>query len=242
MGKTFSNIVAITNNATGDTESAAGTIAVTPKAVITKIIVQDLTVGHTYAVVINFPSIVTPQRYVVPSNGAAASNGGKLVAQPFIIECRIPVPDGISNVSVSTFADTASATVEVGLVWELGNSEQTTHSDFTATTAAGTSETKIGSINVTAGKTIKRIVVASRLGVGVLKNVRLDFSGIEAPQKYCACPLIYDAMGTEVQNAAIFGVPPIECEVPIPSNTSSIDIYGTSQTASNTVAVGLIWV
>ena len=240
---TFSDIVAITNNGSADAESAASTISVTPGATITKITVQDLTVGHTYAVKVSFPGVTNPQRYVVPSNGMAGTNGGKLVAGLQTIDCRIPVPQGLSSVQITTYGDTASATVEVGVQWQAGKvTGNPTQSDFTATTAAGTAETKVGTINVPGGAAIKKITVASRLGVGLLKNVRLDYSGVQAPQKYSTGPIIYDATGTEVQNSTIQGNSAIDVDIQLPSNVATVDVYGTSQTASNTVAIGLIWV
>jgi len=237
---THGDFVNITNDGTADVESAAATLNVTPGAVITKIVVQDLTVGHTYAVQVSFPGAKTPQKYLVPSNGAAATNGGKLVPGA-IIDCKIPVPTGLSSVSITSWADVASATVSIGFMWEKGESGQT-YSDFTKTTSAGTSETLIGTISIAGGATIKKIVVASRLGVGLLKSVRLDYSGIETPHKYLCTPMIYDSVGTEVQNAAIIASPTIDVDVKVPGNTNSISIYGTSQTASNTVAVALVWV
>lgn len=238
---TFGDFVTITNNGSADAESAASTMAVTPGATITEITVQDLTLGHTYAVKIDFPGITSPQKYVVSSNGAAGTNGGKIVPGWERIPCRIQVPQGLSNVSITTYADTASATVKVGLKWQNGSGGQTTFSDF-ITGSAGTSEAKLGSINVPGGKTLKAIVTASRLSVGLLEYVRLDFAGIQAPQKYITAPTIYDAVGTEVQNTCLYGTPPIPVDITIPSNVNSVDIYTLSQTASNTCAVSLVWV
>lgn len=239
---TNGDYVAITNSGSADTESAQSTVNISPGAVITKITVLDLTLGHTYAVRIDMPGMATPEKYLDPANGAAATNGGKLVPKNVNIDCRIPVPSGLSQVKVSTWADTASATCLVGLKWEIGTSGQQTFSDFTETTNVGTSETKIGTISVAGGVTLRQIVVTSRLGVGLLEYVRLEYAGVVTPQKYLIEPgVIYDAMGTEVQNAAIFGAIPIDITVKLPSNVSSVDIYALSQTTANTAAAALVW-
>lgn len=113
---TYADQVAITGNATADTESTQTSVAVNPGARIFKISVISLTVGNTYAIRIDFPGINTPQKYLFPSNGAVLANGGKL--QPSIdVDCDIPVPSGITSVNISTFADVASATAKVGIRW-----------------------------------------------------------------------------------------------------------------------------
>lgn len=113
---TFADQVAITGNGTADTESTQSQIAVNPGAHIFKISCISLTVGNTYGIRIDFPGISTPQKYLLPSNGAVLANGGKL--QPSIdIDCDITVPGGITSINVSTFADVASATCKVGLRW-----------------------------------------------------------------------------------------------------------------------------
>jgi len=120
---------------------------------------------------------------------------------------------------------------------------QTTHSDFVTATLSGTgdTETKVGTINVTGGSTLKQIMVANRLGVGTIYGVRLDFAGIKTPQKY-VLPTIYDSVGTEVQPQAMFSTPPIDINYTLPANVSTVDVYATADTASTKCAVGLVWV
>jgi len=119
MAETYGDWVAITNSSTADTESSQSSIAVSVGARITKIIVCSLAGGNTYAVRIDCPSISSPQKYVVPCNGAAANvNGSKVSPAYKEIDCDIPLPAGASTVYVSTWADVASATCKVGLVWE----------------------------------------------------------------------------------------------------------------------------
>lgn len=238
---TFSDIVAITNSATADAKSAGSTMTVTANSTITEISVQSLTVGNTYAVEISFPSAPSPLKYLVNTHGAPATNG-QAIAPVENIPVRIPI--GVNTtVTIYTYADTASATCEVGLKWETGNSGQITYSDF-LTASIGTSETDCGDISIPARATIKQIRFASRLSIGRIKQIRLYFNGMATPQTYSTGSCLYDAVGTQVQDNAggIQGAQAIDVNITIPQGTSIVSVYATSQTASNTSAIGLMWV
>lgn len=236
---TFGDFVTITNNGTADNESAASTISIQPNSTIYEITVQDLTVGHTYAVKVNFPGINSPQNYLATANGAAGTNGGKLL--PCYQRIAVSIPVGQQNsVNITTFADTASATVKVGLVWTTGGSGTKTFSDYVLVTV-GTTETS-GTINVPAGAHIKKITYSSRLSIGLLEYIRVDCSGIATPQKYLTMPMVYDAVGTEVEDTCLYGGMEINVDIVVPPTANTITVYGLSQTASNTCAIGLVWV
>jgi hypothetical protein len=113
---TYGDVVAITNSATADAESAASTVECQAGAEIYEIVVESLTVGNTYAVRIDGAGVSTPQKYVVASNGAPANtNGSKVTGGYATIKCKIRIPG--TNFKVTTFADVASATCKVGIKW-----------------------------------------------------------------------------------------------------------------------------
>jgi hypothetical protein len=117
---TYADVISITNSGTADVESAQSTVQCQAGAEIYEISVQSLTVGNTYAVKIDAPGIASPQRYVIPSNGAAANtNGAKICAGWTTIKCNIPIPG--TNMLISTYADVASATCKVNLRWRAGD-------------------------------------------------------------------------------------------------------------------------
>jgi len=118
-----------------------------------------------------------------------------------------------------------------------------THSDFTTGTLSSTAntETKVGTINVQAGATLKQIVVANRTFLGTIYAVRIDYAGIKTPKKWIL-PALYEATGTEVEYVNAWNVEPIKVNIKLPNNVSTIDVYATADTASVKAAVGLVWV
>jgi len=119
----------------------------------------------------------------------------------------------------------------------------TTHSDFVtaALSATANAETLVGTINVRAGATIKLITYAVRAVKGTLYALRLDYTGIKTPQKY-VIPSTFGMNGTEAQTLDIWGSPAIEVGITLPQNCSQVSIYAQGDTASMTVAAGLVWV
>lgn len=117
-----------------------------------------------------------------------------------------------------------------------------THSDFAiGTITTANTEFKVGTINIPGGARIKQIGLANRLGVGTTYLVRLDYAGIKTPQKYTPQGILYDSIGTEVQPMACFASAMIDCDIPLPSNVNSVDVYATADTNSTKVAISLVW-
>lgn len=121
MPETYGDWVDITNSATADAKSAAGTISVNAGAVIVGIILQSRPVdasGNVYAVELEVPNLAGPQKYIMSCNGQPMTNGTKENAVGKYKKVRIPLPAGTSQVKVYTYADVASAQGTVGLMWE----------------------------------------------------------------------------------------------------------------------------
>jgi hypothetical protein len=104
----------------------------------------------------------------------------------------------------------------------------------------GTSETKVGTINVPAGSKIISLVVATHTTGGVVA-VRLDYAGVQTPKKFLV-PAMYGLGGT-VSGIGVHGSQAFEIPLDedIPSD-KSIDIYAIADASSTPVYVGLKWV
>lgn len=103
----------------------------------------------------------------------------------------------------------------------------------------GTSETKVGSINVPAGSKLIAVVVATH-GTGGVVAVRLDYAGIQTPKKFLV-PAMYGIGGT-VSGIGVHGSPafviPLDEDMP---TDKTVDIYAIADAASTPVYVGLWW-
>lgn len=104
----------------------------------------------------------------------------------------------------------------------------------------GTSEVRVGSINVPGGSKLISVVVATHSTGGVVA-VRLDYPGIQTPKKFLV-PAMFGIGGT-VSGIGVHGSPAFEIPLDedIPSD-KTIDIYAIANTASTPVYVGLKWV
>jgi len=105
--------------------------------------------------------------------------------------------------------------------------------------SVGTSETKVGTINVPAGSRIIGLTVATQ-DTGAPLAVRLDYAGVQTPKKFLI-PQMYSKTGTPAGTGV---TPSTACTIPLdePITTDkSIDIYAICDTANTTLYVGLIW-
>lgn len=238
---TNGNYVAITNSGTVNSESAQSAIECQAGVEIYEISIASLTVGTTYAVKIDAPGILGPQKYVLPTNGAAANtNGGKLCPASETIQCKIKIPG--TKFLVSTWAGVASATCRVGVKWRIGVSGPATFSDF-VTAAPGTAGTEAEAatkMSVMPGKHIKQICVANPDFLGSIYTVRLDGPGLSTPQTFIL-PSIYEAAGTEVEYSNAWSQKPIDVDIEIPPTCNSIAVFATADVNSTKCVIGLVW-
>lgn len=106
--------------------------------------------------------------------------------------------------------------------------------------SVGTSEAKVGSIDVPAGSRLISLTVATQ-DTGAVLAVRLDWAGVQTPKKFLI-PQMYSKTGTPAGT----GVTPCQaCEIPLDEPLTAdktINIYAIADTASTTVYVGLKWV